>query len=397
MIRSYLFSASLFLGMAAPSLGNTPALSREDNERALQLLRKLGAKEYKIRESAGNELVKMGRAVEPVLRLGLTDSDPEIRFRSRYLLPLALTYDLEKRILAFLADKDDKAPLPCWTKFKEAVGDGDKTRDLFAAMHRTDTEILELLEKNPANAQAKISSRCNEFMWSRNYGGYNTPVSTEQIALLLFAIQNPKLKLEVTARANFSNALHSLSYSPQGKNVLKGNEVVRKLIVKYLTNWNENTIHSDIYLLVNLEIKEGLGIAREMLKKSENQPWLRAMALGALAKLGGKEVIPEILPFLEDKGSCGTTQFGMNNKNVTMTTQLRDVALGMLVHLTGQNLGDYEFAYMKAFPGNFSAQNLFMSPTLLGFSDDKGRDISMKKWKDWYEKEKANLPQAPKK
>jgi hypothetical protein len=396
MMRHSAISACLLLGLLAPSWANTPALSREDNEKALQLLRKLGAKDFKIRESASIELVRMGRAVEPILRAGMADSDPEIRFRSRYLLPLAMNYDLEKRIQAFLTDTTNKSPLPGWSRFKEVAGDDGKSRNLFAAMHRTDTEILELIDKDPASAQSKISARCSEFMMTRSYNGYNTPVAIEQLALLLYAIQDPKLKLDASARPNFSNALHSLSYQPASKNLLKNDEVIRKLIVKYLSSWTENTIHSDVYLLVNLEIKEGTDIARGMLKKSGNQPWSRAMAMGALAKLGGKEVIPELLPYLEDKGSCGTTTFGVNNKNVTMSTQLRDVALGLLVHLTGQNLNDYDFAYIKVFPGNFSSVNLFMSPTLLGFSDDKARDASMKKWKQWYEKEKANLP-APKK
>jgi HEAT repeat protein len=397
MILRYLASAGLLVAMAGSAAANSPVLSREENERAHQLLQKLGAKEYKIRESAASELVKMGRAVEPVLRQGLTDADPEIRYRSRYLLPLALTYDLEKRIQVFLTDRQDKAPLPSWIKFKEVVGDDQNTRAIFAAMHRTETELLELLDKNPAAAQSKISTRCNEFMMSRNFN-YNAPVAAEQIALLLFATQHSKLKLDDIARANFSSALQSLSFQAVGKSTLKNNGVVRKLIVKYLSNLNEFTIHSDMYLLVNLDLKEGLDIARTLLKKSTNQPWVKAMAIGVMAKLGGKEVVPELLPYLHDKTSCGTMQMNFNNnKNLTMTTQLRDVALGMLVHLTGQNLNDYEFAYVKMFPGNFSSQNLFMSPTMLGFSDDKGRDLSMKKWQDWYAKEKVILPAAPQK
>lgn len=397
MGRQFLISTCLLVFAIAPLTANTPELSREDNEKALQLLRKLGAKDFKIRESAGTQLVRMGRAVEPILRAGLADSDPEIRFRSRYLLPLAMNYDLEKRIQAFLADTGGKADLPGWARFKEMTGDDGKSRELFASLHRADTELMELIEKDPSRAQAKVSARCNDFMMSRNFANsYNTPAPVEQIALLLYAIQEPKLKLDMNARPNFSNALHSLSYQPASKNILKNNEVIRKLIVKYLSSWTEQTVHSDVYLLVNLEIKEGAQIARAMLKKSGNQPWSRAMAMGALAKLAGKSAIPELLPYLEDKGSCGTTTFGFNNRNVTMTTQLRDVALGLLVHLTGQSLNDYDFAYVKVFPGNFSSVNLFMSPTLLGFSDDKARDSSMKKWKQWYEKEKGALPAAKK-
>ena len=117
MGRQFLISTCLLVFAIAPLTANTPELSREDNEKALQLLRKLGAKDFKIRESAGTQLVRMGRAVEPILRAGLANSDPEIRFRSRYLLPLAMNYDLEKRIQAFLADTGGKADLPGWARW----------------------------------------------------------------------------------------------------------------------------------------------------------------------------------------------------------------------------------------------------------------------------------------
>src|SRR5262249_45724902 len=296
--------------------------------KALQLLRNLGAKEYKTRENAGHELVKMGRAVEPVLRQGMTDADPEIRSRSRYLLPLALSYESERRIQVFLSDAGDKAPLPSWLRFKDLSGGGRKARELFAAIHRTEAEVLETLDKNPSGAQANIAARCSEFMLSRNYG-YNAPVPTERLAFLLFCSQHPKLKLDDNARANFSAALQSISFQPMSKNVFKSNEVVRGLIVRYLSNLNELTMHSDMYLLANLALKECVSFARALPKKQSLPPSVRAMALAALAKFGGESAVTEILPYLEDKTRCGTT-VSFNNNNLTMTTELRDVALGFL-------------------------------------------------------------------
>lgn len=387
MVRLYLLLAGMLFVLVGSLSANTPALTREENEKALQLLRNLGAKEYKTRETAGHELVKMGRAVEPVLRQGMADADPEIRYRSRYLLPLALSYESERRIQAFLADTGDKAPLPSWLRFKDVAGGGRKARELFAAIHRTEADVLEALDKNPSGAQAKISARCSDFMMSRNYS-YNAPVPAERLAFLLFAAQHPKLKLDDNARGSFSTALQSISFQPISKSVFKNNEVVRGLIVKYLSNLNELTLHSDMYLLVNLDLKESMDIARSLLKKQSLSSSVRAMALAALAKYGGLSAVPEILPYLDDKTQCGTT---VTLNNLSMTTQVRDVALGFLVHLTGQNINDYEFA-IKQIPGRFSSQSLFMSPTMLGFSDDKGRDSSMKKWQEWYEREKANLP-----
>lgn len=395
-MRVFLAIAVLTAASIPTLQANTPGLTPEQDHQARQLLAKLGSQDFRTREKASQALVKMGRAIEPLLRDGMSSSDAEVRFRCRTILPLAMNYDLEKRIQAFLADKTDKAPLPGWEKFKSAVGSDEAARDMFASMHRIDTDMIEALDKDPTKVRDRVASKCTEFMMSRNGYGYNAPVQSDQIALLLYVVGQPGLKLDVSARSNFSNALHSLSYQPAGKQVLRGNEMIRKLVVKYLSSWTDMTIHSDVYLLVNLELTEGLDIARAMLKKANNQPWVRAMALGAVAKIGGKSAVPDLLSYLEDKGSCGTTTFGFNNKNVTMTTQLRDVALGLLVHVTGQNLNEYEFAYMKIFPGNFAANNIFMSPTLLGFGDDAARTTAQKKWKAWYEKNGAALPAAPK-
>src|SRR5437879_4393456 len=137
MIRTFLLSAGLLFGLAALAPANTPTLSPKDREEAVQLVSKLGNPSFKVREDAANRLVQFGRAVEPVLRTGLTSSEPEVRRRCERLIPLALHYDLEKQITAFLADKDEKNPpvLPGWDKFKSVSGGGDAARSLFVDMH----------------------------------------------------------------------------------------------------------------------------------------------------------------------------------------------------------------------------------------------------------------------
>src|SRR5262249_53508131 len=150
MIRTFCLAAAIVFAFATVAPANTPAMSPKDREEALQLVGKLGNPSFKVREDAASRLVRFGRAVEPVLREGLKNPDPEVRRRCERLIPLALNFDLEKQIKAFLADKEDKNPavLPGWTKFKEAAGGDEAARSLFVDMHRIDTEYMELIEKD---------------------------------------------------------------------------------------------------------------------------------------------------------------------------------------------------------------------------------------------------------
>ena len=150
-----------------------PALSPADKERALQLVYKLGDRSFKVRQAASGELVRMGRAVESVLRQGMQYPDAEIRERCKHLLPLALSYEREKELLAFLADQDDKSknPLPGWPRFKELAGNDKYARLLFADLYRAQGEFMETLAKDPASLKPVLQTRCQELMTKFNFGG----------------------------------------------------------------------------------------------------------------------------------------------------------------------------------------------------------------------------------
>jgi hypothetical protein len=369
---------------ATPANTPSPSLSPEQYNEALQLYHQLGDRSFKVRETASGQIVRYGRAVEPILREGLNNPDPEIRSRCRRLLPLAMHYDLEKQIAAFLADKDEKNPTPLagWARFKELVGKDDTSKDLFISMHRFDTEFMETLEQKPADLSLKLNARCQEFMYQRNMGRNN--ITPAQLGLMLFAIQDPKVNIEPQAASFFSSGLFSLSYQPQGKELMRDNPAIRKLLIQFVTNSNNHMMmFNNMYLIANLELKEGVDIAKRIIQSSDRDPYTRAMAIGVLGKVGSKENIPDLLPFLDKKDSVGSMMFN----NTQINTQMRDVALAGLVQLSGQKLQDFNFAYIKMFAN--ANVNIFMSPGMLGFSDDASRDASIKKWKEWYEKEKA--------
>jgi hypothetical protein len=62
---------------------------------------------------------------------------------------------------------------------------------------------------------------------------------------------------------------------------------------------------------------------------------------------------------------------------------VRDVALAMLVHLTGQKHADYDFTFSRA-PG----YSLMFSAPFLGFTTPEERDRAFKKWSEWKARQK---------
>jgi hypothetical protein len=373
------------LALAGPLPANE-VLSDAQADQARKLVRQLGDGNYRIREQASEKLIRMGSAVAPVLREGLAYPDPEIRFRCRIILPRAMSYDLERRLQPFLAGKEDRdhPPLASWKKFKTLVGDSGKTRELFAAMFRCDSDFLGSLENHPAQLHERMSARCVELNQSLASSSRSV-CGADQLALLLLASLEPRVKMDPDAQSYLSSALVSLSLRPHGKDMLKTNEPIRKLLIQYIANCNGYTAHNGLYVLATLQLKEAPDIARRFLKDSECEPYNRALAMSILGKIAGKASLPDILPFIDDATAVGETQFGRGSR---IKTQLRDVALATLVQMSGQSLADYNFDYLKIFGGN-TGLDLHLSPGNLGFSEDSTREASIKRWKDWYAKNKA--------
>jgi len=362
-------------------------LTAEEKVKVRALIQQLGDRSYKARETAANQIVEYGRAAEPLLREALNHPMPEVRTRCARLLPIAMQHDLEKLIKAFLDDKEGKKPTPLagWERFKEVAGKDEAARELFVDLHRVEGGFMDLVEHDPAAAAAKMSIKCQEFMQARNFGqNVGTPT---QVALMLFALLHPKLKVDPNSQNFFSSGLYTMSFNQRGKEVLKENPAVRKMLVQYMQNSHQNMGHQFIWIIANIELKDAADIVRRHIKSAERDPYTRSFAIATLGKIGNRSDIVELLPLLEKTESIGSVQFGNGS---AIHTQLRDVALASLILLSGQDLSDYNFAYLKAFNNGMGRMNFnfALSPGMLGFNDDATRTAAIKKWRDWYEVEK---------
>ena len=263
------------------------------------------------------------------------------------------------------------------------AGADSAARELFVDMHRIDTEYMEMIEKDPTAAVAKLKARAEGIYngMMRRLGPDHRHGRSGRVPVVLYLALKPKV--DNNTQMYFTNGLQNMAYQPNGRQVLRDNPVIRKMLVSYLDQPPTAWSGSNFYLLGHLDLPEGVEIARKALK-GKPDTHSKSSAIALLGKLGSKANLADIEPFLSDTGVFSAVQFGNNPK---ITTQVRDVALATSIQLNGLSLNDYNFPYLKMFPQVGNVQ-VFMSPTVFGFSDEAARTAAFKKWNEWREKNK---------
>ena len=374
--------ALLLAAGAAPAAAPAP-LSQADQEKARQLVRQLGDRSYEARTLASRQLFKMGLSVKDVLLEGSKDADPEVRRRCRELLPAVLEADRLARIDAFVADKEGKKDhdLPGWRRFRQVAGADAEARKLFVEMQKGEScTFLIDVDKSPGHAGELCYARC-QHMQEKLYGRFrtgiattdHTPVTLAEMAAVMLVASDPKVQMP-----NFSSYMvGNFLYQQVARNALSGNKPTpfRKLVLAWIERQlgDDNGLQYALNMAVNLELKECLDIAVKAAKEKKVKGQGLGAVLTTLGKMGGKEHMPLLEAQLSDTTVIGN--FGINRGSGT--TEVRDAALAMLVHMTKQSHKDYGFLFADANAG------LMFNAVFLGFSNNAQRDKAHRKWKDW--------------
>jgi hypothetical protein len=177
---------------------------------------------------------------------------------------------------------------------------------------------------------------------------------------------------------NFSSYMvGNFLYQQVARNALSGNKPTpfRKLVLAWIERQlgDDNGLQYALNMAVNLELKECLDIAVKAAKEKKVKGQGLGAVLTTLGKMGGKEHMPLLEAQLSDTTVIGN--FGINRGSGT--TEVRDAALAMLVHMTKQSHKDYGFLFADANAG------LMFNAVFLGFSNNAQRDKAHRKWKDW--------------
>jgi hypothetical protein len=150
---------------------------------------------------------------------------------------------------------------------------------------------------------------------------------------------------------------------------------LRKLIVAYLeTRSDPAAVHQAFHLATRHNMTELVPLAVRILRDPQQSAFTRGIAVLLVARVAGPGGRAELEPLLKDETPL--TNFQWNG--VRGTTELRDVALAGLVHLTNQSGKDYGFIALQKQP-NPGLQ----SPYYLGFANDTARLAALTRWESW--------------
>lgn len=350
------------------------------------LVRQLGDKSYRVREAAAAELVKGGSKAVPVLQEGLKDKDFVISERCRQLLPLAASYDRNKKLARLLSDPTAPPPekMPGLERFLMITGDSKEARELYAEMYGLHDEIIEKSETDGKAAGELFGRFCDDAYnrWQANSRAgnysYDTMLNNNgEMALFFFIAGDSKVTKNPTAM----NRAQMILYAPRIPKALAesgegASPVFKKLFLHWLENESTTYLQSrGFQLAANANLKEALPVAKKLLARKELAGYNHGQIIMAFAKFGDKDSIKELEPFVASKSVVTTVSFGngMGQKRV----ETGDVALAVIIHLHGQKPAEF------GFDSRLNMANNGSSYIYCGFGTEKEREDARAKWNEW--------------
>jgi hypothetical protein len=338
----------------------------------LALVHELGDPDFQVRESASARLIELGSAVHPALVQGEHHPDPEIRFRCKRILALIEYESRERRYQEFLTGSTAGKPLGGWERFQRVVGDSEQTRRLFVEMHRAEWDVLEATANDLKLVHEKFVQRCGYLRQSSQTFRQQLPLGS--IVTVIFLASEEDLRLGDVA----SSTVYTFCYQDSFRTAIEAGPnkaPLRTLLGEWVaSNTGISTAYQGLMLAMRHDLKQGLAAAKKVLAEPAMPHHYKQFAMLALAKLGTKEDVPLLEKFMDDASPCGAMTVPKGNERVMLQTQLRDVALATVIHLSGEEVKGFGFTHAQK-----NTQMLFNVNTL-GFEDDQQRDASRQKW-----------------
>ncbi|MCE9544030.1 MAG: hypothetical protein K8T25_00670 [Planctomycetia bacterium] len=388
-------SAPIVDGTSVPRAAST---SEALQARIATLVQNLGDPEFAIRQKASRDLEALGPVTKSALLGALQSQDAEVRYRAQRILVSVLEADFQARLQAFVADSDgSQSPdLPCWKTFSAMAGKSSQARQLFAEAVRAEPLLLETVEQNSSRAADAIANRCDSLIASlarqrSTIGRFSEPQSARvplgKITALMLAVCVPNVSVSDAEGIR----IYQLFHQSQMVEELSGGakeQPARRL----LGGWIERTAGGNLafqsmWLGMRYDLKEGLVPAEILIKRTDQQPYVRQLAILAIGKLGTRSNTALLEPLLKDTTSCDPNQEAQTRAK--FRCELRDVALASIIHLHGKNPKDFGFERIATNPQTLYVQNT------MGFADEAHRKAAADRWQSWVQQQPAATPSVP--
>lgn len=348
-----------------------------DTARVATLIRQLGARTFAARQRAQKALIAVGVPAKEALQAACHDADWEVRSRARQALDAVLEVEFEARLSAFLSDETSAAgqQLPSWDRFSEVAGNTSAARRLFGDMQRAERGLMQA-DDDPEHASRLLDQRAAQFaqQLEEAQAPQQPRISLGSIAAIVFAASNPEVPVaDATGLAIDRLALQRTFFDAM--NLRPTAEPLRKLVVALIARpFDADSLVSycNVDIALRYDLKEIVGPSKQLLAGGGAPASRLRYPILALGKFGSAEHVPIIEPLLKDARPADVP-----NRRQDPGTEVRDVALAVLVHLTGQDLADYGLKHAKRDP-----MQLFQFNSL-SFPDAAARESALKKWREW--------------
>lgn len=346
---------------------------------AAALVRQLGSDSYALRERARNELQHREADVQAALEEGVRSPDLEVRFHCQSLLADIQVRAMQRRLENFIEDaaSAETDDFPAWKQARDICGDTRESRQLYVDMYRAEPETLRLLASNADELGGHLEVRVKQLQ-RRPVDLFQAPLSAGHIAAMLLAAGASDTKLSPTG----SSMIYSLCHQQIFRDFIQTESAApaKKLLGHYVLQSDDAQAYQGMMLAMQFNlIEEGLACADKVFEGKTANTHHKQYAILTIAKLGDEKLIDRLKPLLEDKTVCSQQQI---NK-VSYKTQLRDVALFAMIHLSKENPKEFGFDRFTSNP------TMVANVHTLGFEDDAKRDAAHAAWQAFQTKRQA--------
>jgi hypothetical protein len=378
----------LIAQVASPNAAVAPPIKEHQDEVVQELVADLGAKEYSKREAASEELIRRGSAIAPYVRRAAESPNLEVNTRAQRILAIISRQTFEEAIEAFLADEGGQrgATLPGWERARPRLDGAPDPRRLFADMYRAEPALMAAYGENEAAAESSLSLRVDELYdqnTQRNQGNYNfrnqlqNAISVNVMAIL-FVGADRRLDVATMSATKFK-MLFMQSWPAQRIAFATERDQLRDWLGEWIVRRFDQPQreHEGITLGMTYDVPRTVELAKRVLERGESESYVHMYAALCIGKYGQDWHLPLVERLLENETVVQTRQKRVENQMVQFQTQLRDVALLVLVHRTGQSPHDYGFEEIDR-----HADYLFL-PHSVAFERTQFRDAALAKWHGW--------------
>jgi hypothetical protein len=262
------------------------------------MVRKLGSNIFQERETATRNLQKAGEAALPLLREAAKAKDREVRVRAEQLIT-AIEDKIKKTVtLKFLRDTspDLDYGMTGWKFSAKILGTSRKARELFLEMYQADPKLLALLEQSPEKAEPEVLNFAGRLAANIVNGG---DLTIGESALLLLTMYLPKMLENTTMQ----DVVQAATFSGAFKRSIileTGDTPARKIFGHWIANVNEKNSSRAMLTARKTMIPESAQLARRLLQK-ELDDGDSMVALSLLLLFGDRQDVALLEKLLEDE------------------------------------------------------------------------------------------------